>query len=103
MVDIANIPLVKQVVIPPNTSPTHYITGTPALNLQAPEGTSGDWHHRSTFYGFPDQETLPLQLAGEGEIINTNPIYGTYGIYECSAAMRRVGLLIPEISLLFMQ
>jgi len=29
--------------IPP-TTPEHYITGLYALNLAAPEGTSGDWH-----------------------------------------------------------
>ena len=33
----------RQVEIPP-TTPEHYITGIYALNLAAPEGTSGDWH-----------------------------------------------------------
>ena len=32
-----------QVEIPPTDS-EHYITGLYALNVQAPEGTSGDWH-----------------------------------------------------------
>lgn len=86
----------KQVVIP-QTTPTHYITGKPALNLQAPEGTSGDWHFFAVFYDVENTgETLPLTLAGEGEFINTNQIFGQYGIYECSAIMREAGLYISD-------
>lgn len=35
--------VLRQVEIPP-TDPEHYITDLYALNVQAPEGTSGDWH-----------------------------------------------------------
>ncbi|WP_448759964.1 hypothetical protein [Actinomyces oricola] len=33
----------RQIEIPP-TDHEHYITGLYALNVLAPEGTSGDWH-----------------------------------------------------------
>ena len=36
----------RQVEIPP-TTPEHYITGIYALNLAAPEGTSGYWYDNS--------------------------------------------------------
>lgn len=84
----------KQVSIPA-TTPSLYITGIAALNLPAPEGTSGDWHFSTVFYG-DDLTTMDLQLAGDDEALNTNYIYGQYGIYECSAAMKRAGLVIPE-------
>jgi hypothetical protein len=83
----------KQVTIP-ETTPSRYITGIAALNLPAPEGTNGDWHFSTVFYS-NDDEPAELQLAGDGEALNTNHIYGQYGIYECSAAMGRTGLDVP--------
>lgn len=85
----------RQVLIPP-TTPTQYITGIPALNLPAPEGTTGDWHFISTFYAVNKSgKKLDLQLAGDGQVLDTNHIYGSYGIYECGSAMRERGLQIP--------
>lgn len=79
------------------TTPTHYISGKHALNLPAPEGTSGDWHMRAVFYDITgDNSSLSLLLAGDGETLNTNHIYGSYGIYECTDAMKRCGLNVPE-------
>jgi len=89
---------VRQVPIP-HTTPGHYITGIPALNLPAPEGTSGDWHFYAVYYDTVDNNggtSVVLQLAGDGEVLNTNNIYGRYGIYECSAAMKKYGLIIPN-------
>ena len=68
----AGLPILKpgeQVSIPVTTS-THYITGIPALNLPAPEGTSGDWHFYTVFYKVTntDKPVLKLQLAGDGEV-----------------------------------
>lgn len=88
------ISLEKQVEIP-ITSLSRYITGMAALNLQAPEGTSGDWHFTNVYYAPAAGDTISLQLAGEGETINTNNIYGDYGVYECSTTMRKAGLSIP--------
>lgn len=89
-------PKMNQIEIP-ETTPQRYITGKAALNLPAPEGTSGDWHFVISFYD-PANSNKPLSLllAGEGEQLNTNPIYGEYGIYECSEAMRRRNLILPE-------
>lgn len=69
----------RQVEIPP-TTPEHYITGLYALNLAAPEGTSGDWHD---VFHWQDGTEQPRQvtLAGMGDI-DTSPIYGDLGIYE---------------------
>lgn len=81
----------------PNTTPAHYLTGKAALNLPAPEGTSGDWHFSNVFYDLADDNKVPYQLplAGEGETVNTNHIYGDWGIYECSREMRGRGLILP--------
>ena len=69
----------RQVEIPP-TTPEHYITGLYALNLAAPEGTSGDWHD---VFHWQDGAEQPRQvtLAGMGDI-ETTSIYGNLGIYE---------------------
>ncbi len=96
----AGLPILKpgeQAPIPV-TTPTHYITGIPALNLPAPEGTTGDWHWSTVFYNATDNNrpAIPLQLAGESEPLDTRHIYGQYGIYEGSTAMMDVGLDIPE-------
>jgi len=49
---LASLP--RQVEIPP-TTPEHYITGLYALNLAAPEGTSGDWHDVFHWQGGAEQ------------------------------------------------
>lgn len=81
----------------PVTSPKCYLTGLPALSLPAPEGTTGDSNFMSVFYDINKSgKKLNLQLAGEAQVLNTNHIYGEYGIYECSEGMRKLGLYIPE-------
>ena len=85
-----------QAAIPP-TSITHYITDKPALNIPAPEDTTGDWHFDNMFFDvLGEGQPLPLELAGEGEALNTNHIYGSYGIHECSAALIKRGITLPE-------
>lgn len=81
----------------PFTTKTQYITGLPALNLPAPEDTTGDSHFLSVF--FDSNKTgkkLDLQVAGDGQDLNTNHIYGSYGIHECSAAMKKRRLQLPR-------
>lgn len=81
----------------PKTSITHYITDLPALNIPAPEDTTGDWHFDNMFFNVTgDGNPLTLLLAGEGETVNTNHIYGTYGIHECSAALINRGITLPD-------
>lgn len=78
----------------PKTSPERYLTGVAALNVPAPEQTGGDWH----FWGIFDSPDFPdnLTLAGEGLEWNTNPIFGNYGIHECSDTLRGKGVFIPQ-------
>lgn len=80
-----------QVIIPDNLSEQRYISGMYALNLPAPEDTSGDWHFLSVFYR---KSITPhtVMIAGEGEKINTNHIFGKDGIYVCDKALARRGL-----------
>lgn len=78
----------------PETSRSRYLTGMAALNIPAPENTSGDWHFLDTFRSpeFPAN----LELAGEGLEWNTNAVFGEYGIHECSETLRQDGgLNIP--------
>ena len=82
----------RQVEIPA-TTPERYITGIYALNVQAPERTSGDWHdvfHWQDGRGRPRQVTL----AGDAEI-DTTPIYGDLGIYEGRDRLVARGLEVP--------
>ena len=87
---LASLP--RQVEIPP-TTPEHYITGLYALNLAAPEGTSGDWHD---VFHWQDGAEQPRQvtLAGMGDI-DTTSIYGDLGIYEGRDRLVAQGLDIP--------
>jgi len=80
-----------QIVIPDKLSEERYISGIHALNLPAPEGTSGDWHFINAF--FRNSETSEtVILAGKGEEIDTNYIFGSYGIYMCNEALKCRGL-----------
>jgi hypothetical protein len=83
-----------QVVIPDDLSEARYISGVHALNLPSPEGTSGDWHPSNVF--FHDERDVPITLAGTGEKIDTNPIFGNYGICVCNEALKSRGLSINE-------
>lgn len=84
----------------PETSRTRYLTGIAALNIPAPENTGGDWHFLDTFRSpdFPSN----LDLAGDGLEWNTNPVFGDYGIHECSKTLKEDGgLEIPQGTLVF--
>ena len=81
----------------PITSSTRYITDKPALNIPAPEDTTGDWHFDNMFFNVTgDGKPQELLLAGDGEALNTNHIFGSYGIHECSAALIKRGINLPE-------
>lgn len=85
--------ILRQVEIPP-TDPEHYITGLYALNVQAPEGTSGDWHdvfHWQEGYDIPPRVTL-----GGSTEIDTTPIYGGWGVYEGKDRLLAMGLAVPS-------
>ena len=86
------VSLPRQVEIPP-TTPEHYITGLYALNLAAPEGTSGDWHD---VFHWQEGTEQPRQvtLSGTGDI-DTSPIDGGLGIYEGRDRLAAQGLDIP--------
>jgi hypothetical protein len=79
-----------QLLIPSGLSASRYISGKAALNLPAPEGTSGDWHFFGYFYS--SNPGLEVYIAGEGESVNTNHIYRDYGVYNCSDGLKKLGL-----------
>lgn len=83
--------MLYQIKIPAGLSESRYISGMAALNLPAPEGTSGDWHFLNVFYRDTENVTA-VTLAGEGEQINTNHIFKDYGIYRCNEALEKRGL-----------
>lgn len=78
----------------PDTTPERYLTGMTALNIPAPDSSGGDWHFFEAFYGRGDRKPK-IFVAGLGEDLNTNAIWGSEGIYECSALLRKAGLTIP--------
>ncbi|MGC4105891.1 MAG: hypothetical protein QM753_05965 [Thermomicrobiales bacterium] len=82
-----------QVVIPP-TDREHYITGVYALNVPAPEGTTGDWH--DVFHWQPATERPRTILLGGGDAVDTNPIYGDLGVYEGHDRLLANGLSLPS-------
>ena len=75
----------------PDTSPTAYLTGSAALNIPTEEGDFADWHFTETFLG----EKGDFRITGKN-FIDTNEVFGTYGIRECSGILRRYGADIEE-------
>lgn len=84
---------VESRVLLPKTAPTRYLTGMTALNIPAPEGTTGDWHFEESFLGRKGRAPK-FFVAGEGTELNTNPIWGAWGIYDCSSILRAKGIAI---------
>ena len=84
--------LLYQAIIPDNLSESRYISGIEALNLPAPEGTSGDWHFWNVFFRRKKEHVEVVTVAGEGEKLNTNHIYGNYGVHGCENVLRERGL-----------
>jgi hypothetical protein len=81
-----------QVAIPP-TDREHYITGVYALNVSAPEGTTGDWH--DVFHWQANSErSRTVTLGGSGDT-DTNAIYGDLGVYEGRDRLLDKGLDLP--------
>jgi hypothetical protein len=82
-----------QVYIPDDLSEKRYISGMAALNLPAPEGTSGDWHFLNLFYRKRREDVEEVFfIAGENGVVDTNPIFDKYGIYPCEEALQKRGL-----------
>jgi hypothetical protein len=77
---------VYQLLIPGDLSVNRYISGKAALNLPAPEGTSGDWHFFGYFYR--SKPGVIVYLAGDGEAVNTNHIYGGFGVHDCTISLK---------------
>lgn len=77
----------------PKTTATCYLTGMTALNIPAPEGATGDWHFEESFFG-RNGRAPKIFVAGEGRALNTNPIWGDLGIYDCSSILRAKGIVI---------
>ena len=82
--------LMYQMSIPDDLSKTRYISGIAALNLPAPEETSGDWHFLNVFFRKDQTRIREIYIAGDNGEVNTNQIFGDYGIYECSEALKSV-------------
>lgn len=73
----------------PQTSNQIYISGILALNIPSEEGT-GDWHMNEYFtHAFKER----LYLFGEGQVINTNHIWGKKGISDQLSTLRKYNLI----------
>ncbi|MFT3945169.1 MAG: hypothetical protein QM705_15285 [Ancrocorticia sp.] len=83
----------RQLEIPPTTR-ERYITGIYALNIEAPEDTSGDWH--DVFHWCKGQDVPAPIMCGGTDQVNTNHIYGDLGVYEGRANVAKKGLEFPS-------
>jgi hypothetical protein len=84
---------IQNTIVLPKTTPARYLTGMTALNIPAPEGTTGDWHFEESFWGRGDIRPK-IFVAGEGRALNSNAIWGALGIYDCSDILRAKGIAI---------
>jgi hypothetical protein len=84
---------IRTTIVLPETTLSCYLTGMTALNIPAPEGTTGDWHFEESFLGRGNIRPK-FFVAGEGRALNTNAIWGALGIYDCSSILRAKGIAI---------
>jgi len=70
----------------------NYITGQYALNIHPNNcKTTGDWHIGiwDEIKIFPSEN---VRIAGIGTDLNTNEIWGNYGIYEGKVYLKNIGI-----------
>lgn len=79
----------------PRTSKEKYISGYYALNIPAPEGTTGDWHDPFHWIDGVDRPKT-VTLAGKGMEIDTNDVFQDFGVYEGRARLLAQGLEIDD-------
>jgi hypothetical protein len=77
----------------PATTIKAYISGLHSLNLDLKDGTGFDWH----FMNYWIDGVMPIKLYGEGQEINTNPIYGYYGIADRGRILSEFGLKVKKV------
>lgn len=77
----------------PATSVSTYISGLHSLNLDLEDGTGFDWHFTNYWKG----GNIPIKLYGEGKEINTNHIFGYYGVANREERLRSLGLNIRRV------
>lgn len=71
------------------TTPNTYLTGLTALNLPDPQAPSGDWHFTSAVLN----PAARIHTAGDaGNLVNTNQLLGSHGIYDCAQSLRSLGI-----------
>lgn len=71
----------------PKTSVVCYISGLHSLNLDLKYGTGHDWHFMNYWVG----GKVPVKLYGKGQEIDTNHIYGYYGVANREQVFRELG------------
>ena len=75
-----------------SNTPDSYWTGSLALNLPAPEGTSGDWHKVGRIR--PGDETrLRRWCAGSELFSDTRNLMELDGVYDCTDTLRKQGFV----------
>ncbi|MBI6725698.1 hypothetical protein YA0089_19010 [Pseudomonas viridiflava] len=74
----------------PPTSPKRYISGISALNIPSDSGT-GDWHTFATLRR-PTRRQIPLKLVGDGQDFNSNTIFGSRGVVDCTEQCEKYGI-----------
>lgn len=72
----------------PMTSVLTYISGMHSLNLDLEDGTGYDWH----FMNYWLDGKIPIKLYGNQHEINTNHIYGYYGVADRSKLLEKLGV-----------
>jgi hypothetical protein len=90
---IKSVPAVQCEI--PHTSKELYISGLYALNIQSPEGTTGDWHD---VYHWREGIDKPkkIMLAGTGAETDTNPVFDDFGVYEGKSRLTQSGIKVND-------
>jgi hypothetical protein len=73
----------------PITSRQHYLTGQAALNVPSADGHFADWHFSEVFLSGRGK----LPIAGQ-DLPDTSHLFGSYGVHDCTAVLRRYGLAL---------
>lgn len=98
MLELVHLDHKYQKTIPNDLSKERYISGFPALNLQSPEGTSGDWHFLDNYYAIDEAGVREINfVAGTRGRVDTNHIFGDFGIYEAGDVLSSCGLVFNGV------
>lgn len=79
----------------PQTTQGQYLGAIAALNIPSGRGT-GEWQMTSMLFGPHPSDKLGEYICGDGNKLNTNPLLGDAGVFDCADKLKELGVILDD-------